>query len=216
MTDLNFLPAPHEINAIVLDLGGVIINIDYQLPVKAFAALGIPDFNTLYGKAAQSSLFDDFETGKISAADFIHQIRILSGLELSDAQIRNAWNAILLDFPEERIHFLMKLKEKYPLYLLSNTNAIHVEAFTKQVTEQFGRNVLAEVFLATYYSNEIGRRKPNRDAFEFVLEQNNLLPPQTLFVDDSPQHIEGARACGMRAMHVAGNRDLCSLLESYL
>src|SRR4051812_24079414 len=108
---------------IIFDLGGVLLQIDYQLTEKAFRKLGCKDFDSIYSKAKQTPLFDDFETGKISEYGFFNKLKILSGLHTaSDVDIRNAWNSMLIDFPQKHYVMLSELRKKYKLFLLSNTN----------------------------------------------------------------------------------------------
>jgi glucose-1-phosphatase len=193
---VSFLCAMKKPDALILDLGGVLLNIDYQKPIDSFKALGV---NVLYSKKEQSKLFDDLETGKISPAEFRDDVRKLSGLPLSDQQIDDAWNSILLDLPENRVELLYQLKEKYPLFLLSNTNEIHAQSFTETVVREYGHNVFEGVFSGVYYSHRIGKRKPNADAFLHVLNENDLHAENVVFIDDSPQHIEGAKQTGISA-----------------
>ena len=119
------------IDTIIFDLGGVILNIDYQLPVKAFKKLGIENFNELFSQASQSNLFNDYETGEISSDDFIKEIKKYLPQNTSDEAIINAWNSILLDLPEERLFSLEKAAENHRIFLLSNTNALHIDSFNQ-------------------------------------------------------------------------------------
>lgn len=191
-----------DYNAIIFDLGGVILNIDYHLTSKAFKSLGFDDFDAVYSQAKQSNVFDLFETGKISANEFRAFIRTFKN-DLKDEEIDHAWNAMLLDLPPERIELLKRLRDDLPIYLLSNTNSIHIKAFLKIVKESYGdANLFDTIFTNHYYSSEIGFRKPNADCFEYIIKENDLEPNQTLFIDDSIQHVEGAKNIGLRAFHL--------------
>lgn len=189
----------NTVEALVLDLGGVIIDIDYQLAADAFVRLGIPEFDALYSKARQSRLFDDFETGRISPADFRKQIRSLLNASIADEQIDAAWNAMLIGFPLDRIEWLEKLAQRYPVFVLSNTNDIHIEAFLKLSDATLGEGRFTSIFRKCYFSSRIGMRKPDREIFEFVVEENRLDKSTTLFIDDSPQHVAGALDAGLQA-----------------
>src|SRR5690606_29498568 len=118
------------IKHIIFDLGGVLLNIDYQLTEKAFIEIGIPRFAEIYSQLQQTTLFDDWETGKINRKDFIQSLREKSEIPLTEEQICTAWNAMLLDFPLRRLKVLQQLRPYYDLVLLSNTNEIHEAAFT--------------------------------------------------------------------------------------
>jgi FMN phosphatase YigB (HAD superfamily) len=190
------------IDTLILDLGGVLIDVDYAGSARAFQALGHPDFEGLYTKAKQSDLFDRFETGELSPAGFRDAVRELLGHSLSDADIDNSWNAMLGSILQERIGLVHQLKERYPVLLLSNTNAIHVPAFEAIVARENGITDFKGLFHGAYYSCEVGMRKPNADIFRHVIELHNADPARTLFIDDSPQHVEGARKAGLLAEHL--------------
>jgi len=198
---------------IIFDLGGVILNIDYNLTAKAFKKLGIENYNELYTQFNQISLFDDLEIGKITPNIFRTKIKELCKINISDTKIDNAWNAMLLDFPKERLDLLNKLKNKYRLFLLSNTNEIHLIDYQKQLQDKFNINNLGEFFEKEYYSHVVGLRKPNREIFEMVLNENNLIASETLFIDDSIQHIEGAKLVGINAYHLTNGESITDLFK---
>lgn len=190
------------IRHIIFDLGGVILNIDYKLSAEAFKKLGANDFDELYSQAKQSELFDRLETGRISLNDFRNEVRRIFEATWSDTEIDSAWNAMLLDLPPTRIELLQELKKRYKIYLLSNTNQIHYDQYGRMLRERFGLNDLSEVFDKAYYSHEVGMRKPDAEVFEFVLNANAAEANETLFIDDSIQHIEGAKRIGLETYHL--------------
>jgi len=190
------------IRHIIFDLGGVILNIDYKLSAEAFKKLGANDFDELYSQAKQSELFDRLETGRISPNDFRNEVRRIFEATWSDTEIDSAWNAMLLDLPPTRIELLQELKKRYKIYLLSNTNQIHYDQYGRMLRERFGLNDLSEVFDKAYYSHEVGMRKPDAEVFEFVLNANAAEANETLFIDDSIQHIEGAKRIGLETYHL--------------
>lgn len=192
----------HSIKNIILDFGGVLFDIDYNRPIQAFRKLGIPNFESLYHKANQSDLFDRLEVGEISKEFFVSQIQQLSEIELSEDDIINAWNSILIGINKERISRVHELREKYKVYLLSNTNEIHVAAFEKTVDKEMGLEYFRNAFDAIYYSNVLGLKKPNPNTFLEICNRNNLLPSETLFMDDSLQHVEGALEAGLIACYL--------------
>jgi putative hydrolase of the HAD superfamily len=190
------------IKNIIFDLGGVLLNLDFGLTQQAFVELGITDFKGYYAKAQQVGLFDDFEIGKITELQFCEQLKELSGIDKPNEEIVAAWNMMLLNFPKVRRDLLLKLKVKYAIVLLSNTNETHVRSFLKTVKKDINEDSLAPLFNAVYYSNEIGFRKPNLNTFEYVLSQNNFKAEETLFLDDSIQHLEGAKKLGIKTFHI--------------
>jgi glucose-1-phosphatase len=191
----------NTVSAVILDLGGVILNIDYNRTKAAFAKLGVPDFDAYYTQFKGSPLFDDLETGRVSRGAFFDALRERSGLALTDEQIAAAWNALLLDFPRERVEYLKDLRKRYRLFLLSNTNEIHHEAFHKTFRSTQGSD-LDDLFDKAYYSHLIGARKPEPEAFKTILEEQGLKAAETIFVDDTASNFGGAEALGIQTIHL--------------
>ncbi len=204
-----------NVRAVILDLGGVILNIDYQLTIDAFHALGFKSFEEQYSKLQQSGLFDKLETGRISQFEFITAIQEHVP-EVTADQIIHAWNALLLDFPEGRIDTIEQIARRWPTFLLSNTNEIHYEAFNQTFQSQTGRTDIKPLFQKAYLSNEIGMRKPDAEAFEIILQENDLEAKHVLFVDDSPQHVEGAKKLGIQGYHLVEPERLEDLFAAFL
>jgi putative hydrolase of the HAD superfamily len=211
------MEANDDYGTIILDLGGVLIDVDYPASARAFAQLGFSGFGELYSKSKQDGLFDRFETGTISPAQFRDRIRQLSRLHLTDAQIDACWNAMLGPVPQGRITLVKRLKERYEVLLLSNTNAIHVPAFEAIVARENGITDFKGLFDGAYFSCELGMRKPDAAIFDHVLSLHGADPKRTLFIDDSIQHVEGARKAGLHAEHLDLAREdvigLCRRLE---
>lgn len=201
---------------IIFDLGGVILNIDYHLTIDAFKNFGIKNFDELYTQAKQNGAFDSLETGKLSNQEFYTYINSVSEKELTKEEIDTAWNAMLLDIPQGRKEFLEKVSKKFNIYLLSNTNQIHIDWFRDMLINKYGKNWFLEVFKKDYYSHEIGLRKPNTNVFEFVLNENQLTSDETIFFDDSIQHIEGAMKAGITAIHITSDKSIEHYLENVL
>ncbi len=201
-------------DTILLDLGGVLIDVDYTASARAFQALGFADFDTLYSKARQDHLFDGLETGALSPAQFRDRIRQLLDPGLSDTLIDANWNAMLGSLPAARIALVERLKQRYQVLLLSNTNAIHVPAFEAIIARENGITDFKQLFHGAYYSCEIGLRKPDAAAFLHVLERHGAEPSRTLFIDDSIQHVDGARMAGLHAEHLdLAKEDVTGLIE---
>jgi len=194
---------------IIFDLGGVIINLNYQLTRKAFENLGVANFNDLYTQHHANPLFEQLEVGAIEPEAFYEALREATGLTLTNSQIETAWNAMLLDFPVERLLWLDQIKNKYDIYLFSNTNAIHYKAFTTiyaQTAPLVGLNPNFNHFFKTaYYSHTLKQRKPAVAAFEAVLQDAKLDPAQTLFIDDTISNIEGAQKAGLQTLFLSGS-----------
>jgi putative hydrolase of the HAD superfamily len=202
--------------AIIFDLGGVIVNLNYDATAKAFKDLGIENFDEVYSKRKQERLFDDFEKGITSPLDFRNIIRKNIPQQVTDVQIDKAWNAMLLDVPPERIKWLQQLSKKYRIYLLSNTNEIHIKAITHSLIDTYGENIFERTFEKIYYSSRMNKRKPDAEIFEYVLRENKLIADETLFVDDSEQHIKGAEKIGLNVFQMKTNEEISKALHYLL
>ena len=191
---------PKDIKNIVFDLGGVILNIDYHKTAQAFNNLGCENFDEIYSQKQQKGLFDRFEIGQISSQEFIKELLKALPVGVRPKEVVDAWNAMLLNLPQERIESLQGLNQTHRVFLLSNTNQIHEEAFTKIIQQENGIASFNHLFEKVYFSHQIGLRKPNREVFDYVLRENGLKPTETLFIDDSPQHLLGAEKAGIRTL----------------
>ena len=198
-------------DAVILDLGGVLLNIDYQASKNAFEHLGVEDFDAHFSQLSQSHLFDKFETGKISPSDFRSEIKKESQIDCSDKELDAAWNAMLLDFPIHRIELLEILSEKIDLFLFSNTNAIHIDIFKKRLKNAGLLLRFEKAFNHIYYSYQLGLRKPHPESFVHILKEKALDPSKTLFIDDSSQHIEGATEAGIKSILLDPKTDITQL-----
>ena len=184
--------------------------------MNAFERIGLNNPEEMFSKKSQSNFFDDFETGKITAQEFRDEVKKLISKPVLDEQIDEAWNAMLLDFPLHRFEFLNAIKAKRRIFLLSNTNEIHMTWFKEYVNKLFGENVFFNLFEVAYLSNEMGMRKPNTEIFHSVVNQNKLAPNETLFIDDSPQHVEGAKKAGLQAYWLQNEEDITVVLRNFL
>lgn len=204
---------PAEIKNIIFDLGGVIINLSVDATVKRFSKLTGLREDVLHQKLLKSELFKEHETGRVSDADFRNQVRTVLGIICTDTEIDESWNAMLLDIPVERIELLKFLKKRYRLFLLSNTNEIHLLRFTKTLLELQGNPTFDSLFEKVYYSHRMSMRKPDKEIFEFVLNENNLVAEQTLFLDDNADNLDGAGSVGIQTFRVQHPESLFSLFE---
>ena len=202
-----------EIEAIIFDYGGVLINIDYQATVDEFKKIGIYDFDAMYSQAEQSNLFNQIETGQITPDEFVQQLLRLLPKGTEPEQVVNAWNAIIKDVPKKSIKLLKALKQKgYKIYLLSNTNALHIEVANIEWNKVSVLKI-EEIMNAVYYSHKVGLRKPDESIFEFVCAKHKLDVSKTLFIDDSIQHIEGAKKIGLQTYHLKNKEDIQDLFS---
>ena len=184
--------------------------IDYQRTIDAFKTLGINNFDTYFSQHQQNSLFDDFEIGKISSKNFIRCLKKTLP-HCSEREIIYAWNAMLIGLPEEYLFFLENLSRKYRLFLLSNANVIHIQFVNDFLQKKYNLPSINKYFEKAYYSHEIGMRKPHKSTFEWVLKDANILAKETLFIDDTAQHIEGAKKADLKTHQIESNSAIISL-----
>ena len=198
-----------NVKAIIFDLGGVILNIDYRLTIAAFTKLGVKNSELFYSKKAQNHIFDKIEIGAITPNYFLGELQ-KHCKNANKNEIEKAWNSMLLDLPEKRLNYIQNLSKNYRLFLLSNTNNLHIKALRKKIGEKRWAN-FTSLFNKIYLSHEIGFRKPNKEAFQIILNENSLKPNNVLFIDDSPQHIEGAKNLNIQCHYLLEGEEITDL-----
>ncbi|MBR1792705.1 MAG: HAD family phosphatase [Bacteroidales bacterium] len=192
------------IKNIIFDFGGVIHDIRYENVTDAIALLGISGMDGFYSKNFQTHEMDLFEKGLISPVQYRDYIRRVSGHpELSDQQIDDVTNAILIDVPKERVALLLALRHRYRVFLFSNTNQINYDCFTRRLCDKYGFDIFDACFERAYFSQMMHTRKPSPEGFRHILSENNLSADETLFIDDIAANAEGARQAGIHAYHLA-------------
>ena len=184
------------IKNLIFDFGGVLIDIDPLRVGQLFKELGIKDVEKVNELAFSKGLYLDFEKGLITGAEFRDGLREVSSLKLTDAQIDGAWNSMILRFPKSRFDLLKQLKKNYNIYLLSNTNEIHLDYFNQYVINNMGINRLDDLFTECFYSHIMKLRKPDHDIFLKMLETGGMLPSESLYIDDLPENTDAARELG--------------------
>ncbi|MGN8068508.1 HAD family phosphatase [Mucilaginibacter sp. SG564] len=188
-----------NIKNIIFDYGNVIFSLDFLKGQAAWKQLGINNPADFFGHKQQDEIFDKFDRGEVTADQFRDYVRKKIGnLELTNDQINAAWNSMLLGIESGNHELLLRLKNKYRTFLLSNINEIHYEYIMNYLKNDFGYDGNDHIFEKTYYSHLTGKRKPDPAIFEMVLNENNLNPSETLFIDDSPQHLATAQKLGIQ------------------
>lgn len=193
---------------IIFDFGGVLLHIDFKKTHDAFEALGIKNAQAHFSQHHASQLFSRLETGHITPGEFYDLFRKEAGTTLTDLKIRNAWNAMLLEYSKENIHLLHTLAAKYNLYLFSNTNQIHYDWFARLYQKEFPGENLEDLFKSAWFSHEKGVRKPDPGVFTHLLQTEGLDASETLFIDDTIGNIEGAAAAGLQTHLLKSPADL--------
>lgn len=205
-----------KIKSIIFDLGGVILNLNYSKTEDEFKKIGVLNFKEFYSQKKQTLLFDDFEKGKIKPEEFISSFKESENLKIKEIDFINAWNAMLLEIPIEKLQFIDGLKKDYKIILLSNTNEIHIKKFEDDLKKNNMLEQFYKCFDKIYYSSRMGKRKPEENCFNQVLEENGLIAENTLFIDDSIQHIEGAKKVGVKTFHLEKNNSILDLVPDII
>lgn len=196
---------------IIFDLGGVIINLDFDLTRKGIEQLGQLTYNQVFEHPNKTRLFNQYETGSISTAEFRNQLRSIIHSTCSDAELDRVWNAMLLDIPPQRIELLYHLRQSHRLFLLSNTNQMHQHFFEAYLMAQYGKNVFTEVFEKVYYSHLLGLRKPNTDIFDAVISDAGINPADAVFIDDYLPNVEGAIQAGLNGYYLQPSESILDI-----
>lgn len=205
------------IKNIIFDLGDVIINLDYQLTYQAFEKLsnGKITREKIIEILVENKLFDIHGNGDLTDSEFHDQLRsLLLDNNIDSESLNNAFNAMLLDIPESRINLLKTLSKKYRLFLLSNTNFIHIKRVNEILFESCGIRNLEDLFERVYYSHELGLSKPDIKIYQKVLQENNLIPEETIFIDDNISNVEGARLAGIHGIVAKGPVTILEIFEN--
>lgn len=214
----SYIPAfmtTREIKALVLDFGGVVIDIDYQRTIDAFITLGFNDFDQWYTQFNQRDIFNQLECGIIDEHTFLSTLNEAVPHRTTD-EIKAAWNAIIIGFPHGRVEYIQQLRKSMPVHLLSNTNALHAEVFNRMIQRRYQKQSVHQLFERTYLSHEVGMRKPGVEIFERVTKDLKLDPAEICFVDDLEKNVEGARGAGWHALQLNNIRDLPKLVGPLL
>lgn len=193
---------------IIFDLGNVMLDIDLKASIEGFRYLGIDDIQeNLSASHAAEGFMSDFEKGDISVEQFYEEVRKYCDCDFTDDAIAKAWNAMIGEFPKERIRLVEKLKETHRVVLLSNTNELHRQAFDALAEGYISIDLL---FHRTYYSHELHMAKPDEQIFKSVLAEEGVKPEEVCFFDDSDLNLQAARRLGIHAFKVDKQHDVIS------
>ncbi len=191
-----------SIKNIIFDFGAVVINIDIPAAYRAFAALSGFSAEKVKDLFEGQGAYADFEVGKMSNDDFRALLRKELNISSTDEELDNAWNAMLLDVPKERIEKLRELRTRYTIYLLSNTNAIHVKKMMEMFVRDHQIEDFTKLFDKRYLSYEIGLLKPDPAIYEYVLKDAGIKREETIFLDDNADNVKSALAIGLPTIQV--------------
>ena len=190
------------IKNIIFDFGGVIYDIDFNRARNAFSEIGVGNFDELYSQASQNHLFEKLEKDLISPDEFRNEMRNITSKPLSDIEIDTAWNKLLVGFCYNRLELLQAIRNNYEIFLFSNTNRIHYAHFLGQFQSLTNFKSFDGLFVKSFFSFDIKRRKPDLEAYSYIIEKMKLIPEETLFIDDSIQNIKPAIELGIKGWHL--------------
>jgi glucose-1-phosphatase len=203
------LLSPGSADALLFDLGRVVLDIDFSKVLACWAGhAGCEPAQLVERFSTREEFYHRHETGEISDAEFFGALRALLGVGISDAQFLEGWNAIFAGEMPGIAPLLKRAGKRLPLYAFSNTNSAHVEYFSVAHADVLGH--FRELFL----SSSIGLRKPDAKAFDHVVQAIGVPACRIVFFDDLPENIEGARARGLAAVHVTSPADVAETLAA--
>lgn len=191
-----------NIKNLIFDLGGVIYDIRYENVAEAFVRHGVTNLSDIFSRSFQTREIDLFEEGRLSPDEIRVGIASLANAPLSGEDVDDILNAILIDIPAHRVACLLALKEKYNVFLFSNTNQINYDFYTTRMKEKFGFDIFDRCFHKAYFSHIMHIRKPAAEGFQMILDEQHLCPSETLFIDDNAPNFVGARQVGMKVFHL--------------
>ncbi len=198
------------IKNIIFDFGDIFINLDKTATPAAMSHFGFTEITPTL-----DHIFKEYEKGNLSTDVFLQKTAAIFP-KASRVDLVSAWNAILKDFPDYRLNFLKEFKEQenYRLFLLSNTNDLHIEQVKRQMGSAY--TAFKNCFEVFYLSYEMGKRKPDANIFEQVLQENNLIAEETFFVDDTKENTDAAALLGIKTWNLlVGKEDIIDL-KNYL
>jgi len=199
-----------KVKALLFDLGGVIVDLDYKKTANAFENIGLQNAEKAYNQFNQTDLFNLFETGHISSEEFLAEIQNEITNQVNLSEITKAWNSMIIGFQHSKLEKIKKLSEQVPCYLLSNTNEIHL-SYIEQLLQEMDFKHFLNIFESCYFSHQIGKRKPHKETFEWVLNHMNYDAQDVLFIEDSPQHIEGAKSAKLNTFYFKKDSSLSDI-----
>ncbi len=201
------------ITSIIFDLGGVVLPLDTEATRQKILQLTGQDIREWIKFGYPHQIIKNFELGKLTEREFFEDLSQVLSYENDLYYLKEAWNAMLMPISKENIDFLNQLSEKYQLILLSNTCETHIQCFEKMLQQTHHIESLELIFDKVYYSCRIGMRKPDTKIFQKIIKENHLNPTQTIYFDDTPEHIDAAKRLGIQSYLYPQNKPLQEILK---
>ena len=196
------------IKNIIFDFGGVILDLDYKLTEEALNKVLETTINFQDLDVETKKVFDDYERGLENDEWFIWQLQNRAVKVPQAQEVIKAWNAMLIDIRQEKLDFLKMIKGHYNIFLLSNTNALHIRYVMRLLKEKYGIHDFDSYFTKSYYSHLVKMRKPDKDIFDYIVEDAQLNREECLFIDDLQSNVDGAQLAGIPARRFPANENL--------
>lgn len=204
------------IRNIIFDFGNVLFDLDLPAIYREFKRYAGDQGESVHHKLRQNHIFELYETGGLSTAEFIESVRQAGSNSMSAVQIQAAWNAIFIGMPRERFGMLLRLRQEYSVFLLSNINDMHAAWIDDYMHREHGINDFQfRYFDAVYYSHLIRLRKPDPEIYEYVLADAELDPAETVFIDDLAPNVEAARALGIHGVLKTPEMDIMTWMGAF-
>ena len=200
-----------NIKNIIFDLGNVLLNLDFNASILAFQKIGLTEDVLDRQQAYSDPVFYELETGKIMPEKFRKRVRkILNNPDLTDQEIDEAWSAMILDIPENRVNLLQELGKNYNVYLFSNTNKIHINKLLSEFKVQHKID-FPSLFVKAFYSQEIHERKPDLSSYEKVIKLSGINPEESVFIDDLEKNIIAAKQTGLKTFWLKDGMEIADI-----
>lgn len=204
-----------SIRNIVFDFGNVLFDLDLPAIGREIQHLVGDQYETVRERLQRSGVFELYETGGLTTEEFVDAIRLAGPVPLSAEQVIAAWNSIFIGMPRERFDMLLRLRHQYNVFLLSNINDLHATWIDDYMLREHGlTDFQSRYFDGVYYSHLIRLRKPDREIYEYVLADAEILPQETLFIDDLEENVKAAREVGIQGVVKRAEVDVLALIGS--
>ena len=205
-----------KLDTIIFDLGNVIVDVDARVTHARLAALGVEEGPAIFTLQQQAQLCDEFETGRMDASTFLQQLQARVGAHIDQADLKHAWEGMVLETRAHRLGTLKQLRAHYQVFCLSNTNRIHYDYLNAQLQAQYGIDQLDSLFDRAYYSFTVGHRKPDVEIYQYVIDDAQIDPSRTLFIDDLPANLVAPAKLGWQTWHAADREMIWQRIRTLL
>ncbi|HSN19422.1 MAG TPA: HAD family phosphatase [Usitatibacter sp.] len=201
---------PEPVEALLFDLGGVLIRLDWDAVFTHWASCCGADPALLRARFSFDEPYERHERGEITAREYFKTLRASLGIELSNDDFRLGWERVFAGPVAPAVELVKRIDPRMPLYLFSNTNAAHHAAWAHDYAQAL------RPFRRAFTSFELGVRKPDRAAFHRVAREIGVAPERILFFDDTEPNVEGARRAGLQAVHVRSTEDVARAVRPWM